>query len=156
MSKGRVGKAKRAHLHEHVARWWARRKRAFAHPTNPQFLNDTAMSFDTGVQHLVDRLRPPVVRENLDLGIAAKALRLDGRTDRPDVDPAVAHHAAVVEDVPGRHQPVADVERKQAVAAGARDLAHQLRVPPDVIDVEGYAEHSRAARIERVADVERL
>ena len=39
------------------------------------------------------------------------------------VDDAVAHHAAVEQHVPGRHQPVADVMREDALAlAGARDL----------------------------------
>ena len=75
---------------------------------------------------------------------------------RCDVDDAVAHHAAVVEDVLGRHQPVADVKREQAILSGARDLRHQFRIPPDVIDVERDAEHAGALRIEPVADVERL
>ena len=48
------------------------------------------------------------------------------------------------------------MEREQAILAGARDLAHQLRVPPDVIDVERDAERAGATGIERVADVERL
>ena len=33
---------------------------------------------DAGLQHLIHRLRPPVVRKDLDLGIAGIALRLDG------------------------------------------------------------------------------
>ena len=39
------------------------------------------------------------LRKNLDLGITGKPLRLDGGTNRSDVDHAVAHHAAVVQDV---------------------------------------------------------
>jgi hypothetical protein len=35
---GRVGKAKRAHPSDNeLDRWWARRKRAFAHPTRHDF-----------------------------------------------------------------------------------------------------------------------
>ena len=66
----------------------------------------------------------------------------------------------------GRHQPVADVEGEQALAAGARDLRFELRVPPHVIDVDGDAERGAAGavdahgaalrRVERIAQVERL
>src|ERR1700754_1477570 len=90
---------------------------------------------DTRPQHLIHRLAPPAVRENLDLGIAGKTLRLDRRAYRPDVDHTVAHHATVVENVLGRHQPVADVERQQPVFPGARDLRQYVRIPPDMIDV---------------------
>ncbi len=65
---------------------------------------------------------------------------------RGDVDDAVAHHAAVEQQVGGRHQPVADVEGEQALArAGALDLALELRVPPDVVDVDGHAERRALA-----------
>ncbi len=37
-----------------------------------------------------------------------------------------------------------------------RDLGMQFGIPPDVIDVEGDAEHAGAVGIETVADVERL
>src|SRR3954470_6406680 len=73
-------------------------------------LDDGTMPLDAGAEHLIHRLGPPVVGKNLDLGIAAKTLRLDGGADALDVDDAVAHHAAVVEDIFGWHQPVADVE----------------------------------------------
>ena len=74
-------------------------------------LNHGLVTFDTGAQHLLHRLSPPVIRKDFDLRIAGKALRLDGGARGFDVDDAVAHHAAVVEDVLGRHQPVADMER---------------------------------------------
>src|ERR1700733_3145619 len=77
---------------------------------------------DAGLQHLVHRLLPPGIGENLDLGIAGKPLRLDRRSYRFDIDHAVAHHAAVVENVPGRHQPIADVKRQQALFARAGNL----------------------------------
>src|SRR4249919_3194639 len=50
----------------------------------------------------------------------------------------------VVEDVFGGHQPVADVKREQAILPRARNLRHQIRIPPDMIDVERYAERARA------------
>ena len=46
-------------------------------------------------------------------------------TAAPQLDDAVAHHAAVVEDVLGRHQPVADVIGEQPmVTTGAGDAFH--------------------------------
>src|SRR5690606_19816623 len=39
---------------------------------------------------------------------------------------------------------------------GALDLAVDVRVPPDVVDVDGDAEAAPALRIEPIADVERL
>src|ERR1019366_7570790 len=92
----------------------------------------------------------------LDFGVAGEPQRLDGGTQAPDVDHAVAHHAAVVEKVRGRHQPVADVERQQAVFSRAFDLRQQIRVPPDVIDVERDAERAGPLGIKRVADIQRL
>ena len=58
---------------------------------------------------------------------------------RAQVDDAVAHHAAVEQQVARRHQPVADVIGEDALA-GARDLRGQVRVPPDVIDVDRDAD----------------
>ena len=85
-----------------------------------------------------------------------QTLRFDGRSHGFDVDDAVAHHAAIVEDVFGRHQPVADVKREQAILPRARDLRHQIRIPPDVIDVERDAERARALRIDLIANIQRL
>src|SRR6266853_1223113 len=59
-------------------------------------LHHRAMPRDAGLQNLVHRLVPPIVRKNLDLGITGKTLRLDRAAQRLDVDHAVAHHAAVV------------------------------------------------------------
>ena len=83
---------------------------------------------------------PPGFRQDLHLAGARKALRLDRRPELCDLDHAVAHHAAVEQEVAGRHQPVADVEGVDALAAGAGDLGVDFRVPPDVIDVDGEAE----------------
>jgi hypothetical protein len=112
--------------------------------------------FDTDPEHFVERPLPPIIREDLDLGIAGITLRLDRAPQRSDVDDSVAHHTAVVEDVLGRHQPVADVEGQDAVAARARDLVHHLRIPPDVIDVERDTDAARTPRIKPIADIECL
>ncbi len=85
-------------------------------------------------------LPPVLAREDLDLAVAGEARRLHPGADARDLDHAVAHHAAVVEQVARRHQPVADVEGEQPRAAGARDLRLELGIPPDVIDVDGDAE----------------
>src|SRR5215469_5806456 len=126
-------------------------------PLYPSYkLHHGPVPLDANAQDLVHRLVPPGVGKDLDLGIATKTLRLYRSADRTDVDDAVAHHAAVVENVLGRHQPVTDVEGEQPVAPRTRDLHHQVRVPPDVIDVERDAERAGAAGIEPVANVERL
>src|ERR1700751_1756479 len=114
------------------------------------------MPLDAGAQDLIHRPIPPVVGEYLDLGIAGIALRLYCGADRAGVDDAVAHHAAVVENVLGRHQPVAAREGKKTVAPGARDLGHKFGVPPEVRDVERAAQLPGSTGIEPVADVERL
>ena len=114
------------------------------------------MAFDAGPQNLIDRLCPPVVGENLDFGVTGKALRLDRAAHRSDIDHAVAHHAAVVENVSGRHQPVADVKRQQAIFSSADNLRQQLGIPPDVIDVERDAQRAGAPRIQPVANIQRL
>src|ERR1700738_875652 len=108
---------------------WARREERLCPPYN---LHHRPMPRDAGLQDLVDRLLPPIVGKNLDLGIAAKTLRLDRPAQSLDVDHAIAHHAAVVENVLGRHQPVADVKRLEAILSGAFDLRQHIRIPPDV------------------------
>src|SRR5712671_8086839 len=90
-------------------------------------------------EHLVAGAAPPALGKNLDLLDAAIAGSLDHAADGGKIDDAVAHHAAVVEHVTGRHQPVADMVADDALA-GARDLARQVRVPPDVIGVDRDAE----------------
>ena len=78
----------------------------------------------------------------------AVARGLHPRPDEREVDHAVAHHAAIEQQVGGRHQPVAEVKRHQAsgVPARALDLALEIRVPPDVIDVDRDAEAGVGAR----------
>ena len=123
-----------------------------------------------GRQHFVAGAGPPVVRKDLDLLHPAIAGGLDHRADRAKIDDAVAHHAAVVEHVAGRHQPVADVVGNDA-AASAGDLHGKFRVPPHVIGIDcdaevvvadgiGYVEHllegGDAAAIRRVHRMQRL
>src|SRR3974390_2261664 len=64
---------------------------------------------DRGGQPLVAGPIPPILGENLDLLDAAEASGLDHAANGAKIDHAVAHHAAVGEEVLGRHQPVADV-----------------------------------------------
>ena len=87
------------------------------------------MPLDAGVEHLVRaalhqlsprRSRPRVARE-----AGASIQRADAR----QVDHAVAHHAAVVEQVGGRHQPVADVVGEQALAAARARSAPRASGP---------------------------
>src|SRR5262245_7712723 len=107
-------------------------------------------AFDAGGEHVVARARPPVGGgEDLDLLGAAIAGRLDPATDAAEIDDAVAHHAAVEQEVACRHQPVADVIGEDSVAR-PRDLPFEIRVPPDVIGVDRHAD----AVAQRVAEVE--
>ena len=103
-------------------------------------------------QHLVGVALPPVVRgEDLHFVRAAIAGSLHPGANQRHVDHAVAHHAAIEQQIGRRHQPVADVERQQAVRVAARalDFAFEVRVPPDVVDVDGDAD----ARAQFVAQI---
>src|SRR5205823_359426 len=93
-------------------------------------------AFLADLQSLGDRAFPPVGgREDLDLDEARIAGCLNIPADGGNIDDAVAHHAAVVEDVPCRKQPVADMKYEDAIrTAGACDLSFEVRVPPYVID----------------------
>ena len=65
---------------------------------------------------------------------------LDLGADVLQVDHAIAHHAAVEQQVGRRHQPVADVEAEDALGSGTLDLLRQVRIPPDVIAVDRHAD----------------
>src|SRR5215510_3189019 len=68
------------------------------------------VALDAGRQHLVARPRPPVGGgKDLDLLRPAIARRLDPAADAAEIDDAVAHHAAIEQEIARRHQPVADV-----------------------------------------------
>src|SRR5436190_21623623 len=110
-------------------------------------------ALDASAQHLVRVAPPPVeLGEDLHFLEAGVAGALGPAADARQVDDAVAHHAAVVEEIARRHEPVADVIGEHPLLSGARDLLLELRVPPDVIDVERHAE----AIAQLLADIERL
>src|SRR5688572_11932520 len=74
---------------------------------------------------------PALAGEDLDLVPAGEARGLDQAADAAQVDAALAHQAAVVEQVAGLDPPVAEVEaEEQAERAAARDLRLELGIPP--------------------------
>src|SRR5688572_15341128 len=106
-----------------------------------------------GAQYLVGIAPPPVeLREDLHFLEPDVAGVFDPSPYPGQIDHAVAHHAAVVEEVPSGDQPVADVIGEHPFLCGAADLLLELRIPPHVVDVHGNAD----AIAERIADVERL
>ena len=78
--------------------------------------------------------------------------RLDEAAQPRQIDDAIAHHAAIIERVCGRHQPVANVEGVQTAFPGPLDLRHQLEVPPHVIDVERDTERDRFMTAEEAVE----
>src|SRR6059058_1990140 len=62
------------------------------------------------LQHLITRHIPERLVEDLDLDRASVAGLLHRRTDRADVDHAIAHHPAPQQHTWRWHQPIADVE----------------------------------------------
>ena len=113
-------------------------------------------SRSTHVSSTSSARRPTSVGEDLDLGAACVAGGLHETSHLLQLDDAVAHHAAVVEQVARRHQPVADVIGEQPVAAGARDLRSSLGSHHTWYTSSATPERTAAAGLERVADVERL
>ena len=54
---------------------------------------------------------------------------------------AIAHHApASCQEIAGRHEPVANMEGQQPRPFRRAYLDRKFRIPPDVIDVHGYAD----------------
>ena len=94
-------------------------------------LHHRLMPLDADAQHLVGIALPPILGgEDLHLAMAAIAGRLHHRADGAQVDDAVAHHAAVEQQIGGRHQPVVDVIGEdvacpRARSAAARSGSHQ-------------------------------
>src|SRR5690606_23149343 len=97
---------------------------------------------------------PPIVlRKDLDFLRPEKARVLDHLPNGGQIDNPIAHHAAIKQHVLGRHQPVADVMRKNPLhAPGAGNSPTEVRVPPDMVDVDSNT-HRLA---EHFTDVERL
>ena len=62
------------------------------------------MALDAHAQHLVGIALPPVLRgQDFDLAVTAIARVLHHGADRAQVDDAITHHAAVEEEIRGRH-----------------------------------------------------
>ena len=77
---------------------------------------------------------------------------------RRNIDHPIAHHAAVVEHILGRHQPVADMKAEDAPSCPARAISRsRFGIPPDMIDIDADAQPRSAAGPSIVlAHVERL
>src|SRR5450759_4643405 len=99
----------------------------------------TLVALAAGGEHLVRVAPPPVAGgENLHFVEAAVAGGLDPGADEGNVDYAIAHHAAIEQQIGGRHQPVADMKSEQALVAGALDFSLQPRIPPDMVEAVSY------------------
>src|SRR5690606_25101703 len=86
-------------------------------------------------EYLVRRPCPPVVPgHDLDFAETFVAGALYPGAYQRSVDDAVPHHAAVEQQMRGRHQPVAEVERENPLATRTGNRLLQRRVPPHVID----------------------
>lgn len=74
-------------------------------------------------QHLVRRTLPPILRrEDLDFVHAVVSLRFDAYPSGGNIDDAIAHHAAIEQQVACRHEPVADMKRQQPFLSRPGDL----------------------------------
>src|SRR5262249_43699239 len=81
---------------------------------------------DTGAQDFVGVALPPGLGgKNFHLAMAAVAGRLPRGADCAQIDDAVAHHAAVEQEIGGWHEPVVDVVREN-FSGGACDLLMEL------------------------------
>ena len=101
--------------------------------------------FDSELQVLTEKAKQLKVRKVQQLG----ELVIATGADALDVDAAFSHEAAVVEEVVGGGEPVADVETADLVS-GALDLLFEIRIPPDVINVGGDADDVGAELVDDV------
>src|SRR5207253_10505711 len=98
------------------------------------------MAVDAGAQDLDRIALPPIVgRKNFHFVRAAIAGTFHPRSDQRQIDDAIPHHAAVEQKVAGGDEPVAKMESEQALVACALDLILELRVPPNMVDVDSDA-----------------
>src|ERR1035437_9768910 len=98
---------------------------------------ETLVTLAAGDEDLVRVAPPPVAGgENLHFVETTVAGGLDPGADEGNVDYAIAHHAAIEQQIGGRHQPVADMESEQGLVAGALDFSLQPRIPPDMVEVD--------------------
>src|SRR6516162_980941 len=88
--------------------------------------HNALMPLDAGTQDFVWVALPPGLGgKNFHLAMAALAGRFDGGVDCTQIDDAVAHHAAVEQEIGGRHEPVIDVVCENS-SGGAGDLLTEL------------------------------
>src|SRR5262245_10431096 len=64
---------------------------------------------DAGIENLLRRQPPPVFGENLNFRRPGVARRLDPAADLLQLDDAITHHAAIVEKIARRQQPITDM-----------------------------------------------
>src|SRR5437879_2587375 len=98
------------------------------------------MPLDADTQDLVGIALPPILgRKNFHVAMAGIAGVLHHGAQAAQLNDTVSRHAAIENEIAGGHEPIADVIGKNAPAR-ARDLPRQIRVPPDVIDIDGEAD----------------
>src|SRR5258708_23273883 len=94
---------------------------------------------------------PEARGEDLDFVEALEAGGPDPAADLAERDAALAHEAAVVEEVDSRRAPVTDmIGQKGLEPAAAGDLRLERRIPPDVIHVNRDANERRLERLDHV------
>ena len=85
--------------------------------------------------------------------MAFESSGFDPVSDLANINDAIAHHAAVKQHVCRRNQPVADVKGQDlVVASSARYLVLKIRVPSDVVNINGDAD----AGTHPVTDIKRM
>ena len=93
-----------------------------------------------GRQHFIAVAFPPAGRKNLHLVHASITGGLDPGANQRNIDHPVAHHAPVIQQISGRHQPVANVERQDAIFSPPAPRARSA------LSVSGPTTHGRHRR----------
>ena len=102
-------------------------------------LADRPKALDHDIQHLGGVAFPPICgTEDLDFAGALVACCFHRCTHRAQISYAVAHHAAVKQNVLGVGQPIAQVLAINP-PTGPHQLARQIGVPPDMVDIYRHA-----------------
>ena len=107
-------------------------------------------------QHLIGRVLPPFLGEDLHFVQAAIAGRLDPTAQPWKINHAIAHHAAIEQEIGGWDEPIANMKRENSPLAGALDLRLALRVPPHMVRIDRDADGAALTAIELVAQIKRL
>ncbi len=97
------------------------------------------MPLDAGSQDFIRVFFPPVFGgKDFDFALAFESGDFDPVSDFANINDAIAHHAAVEQHICCRNQPVADVKGQDlVVSSSARYLVLKVRVPPDVLYING-------------------